>query len=360
MNAKLIFVLGCVFLYTNLNAQIDAFKPTPEELVELNRELKADTNLAKFIGWHGDVETLYHKFKQNIHIADSIWNHDQKNLSFMDIGETEKLEIIPLIDWFTANDELIGENGTSYLIRTDDATIIFDLGLNAKGNHPSPLLQNMEKFGVSIDEIDMIVLSHNHPDHIGGRKWFQDNTFSFTGHQFELNNLKVYTANEMKYPGLEPTHTPKPTKIAKGVATIGVINNPIFLNAIAEQALAINVKGKGIVIISGCGHQSLEKIMTRTNVLFQEPVYGVFGGFHFPMEENRNITWVYKYFVVDKMPWERLTEEDINYNINVLKKNGVEWVAISGHDSCDKSLGLFEKAFGDQYQEIVVGKKVTF
>lgn len=359
MRLKLIIFFIVIAFGNFAKCQIVNFTPTSAELQKMNKELQADTNLAKFISWHGEAETMYCNYKRNIHMADSIWESDQVNLKIMDIGETEKFEIIPLVDWFTSNDSLKGENGVSYLIKTDEANILFDLGVNLKANHPSPLLHNMSKLEVTMDDIDMIVVSHNHADHIGGPKWSASNTFSLTNYQMDLNKIPVYTPNKMTYPGLNPTHTPNPIKITKGVATIGVIHKPIFLNNIAEQALAINVKGKGIVIVSGCGHQSIEKIIQRTEILFEEPIYGMLGGFHYPMEESRNITWIYKYFVVDKMPWERLTDDDINNNIKLLKNKGVELIGFSGHDSCDKSLKLFESAFGQGFNKMIVGQKIS-
>ncbi|WP_171594961.1 MBL fold metallo-hydrolase [Marinifilum caeruleilacunae] len=354
-------ILSLLVLICFLNAfsQQDQYKATQAEIDRMHQELKADTMLAKFISWHGDAESMYHAYKKNLHLADSIWKADQASLSVMDIGETEKLEIIPLIDWFTASDSLQGENGLAYLIKTDDTTILFDLGLNPKTKHPSPLLHNMEKLGVSINEIDMMVISHNHPDHVGGPKWSMENTFSLSNYQMELQNMPVYVPKPMTYPGLHPQYIPKPTKIAKGVATIGIIHKPIFLNDIAEQALAVNVKGKGIVLISGCGHQSIEKIVQRTDLLFEEPLYGMLGGFHFPMEEKRNITWIYKYFVVDKMPWERLSDQDVQYNIELLKNKGVKCIGFSGHDSCDRSLKLFELAFGKGFRKMTVGQSIV-
>jgi hypothetical protein len=56
-------------------------------------------------------------------------------------------------------------------------------------------------------------------------------------------------------------------------------------------------------------------------LLFEEPIYGVLGGFHYPVDEGRNITWQYKYFVVDKLPWEKLTIDDVNKNIELLSSN---------------------------------------
>jgi len=68
----------------------------------------------------------------------------------------------------------------------------------------------------------------------------------------------------MTYPGLKPICTENPTIIGKGVATIGTIPSQLFLFGFThEQALAVNVEGKGIVLIVGCGHQTLPKILKR-------------------------------------------------------------------------------------------------
>ena len=90
--------------------------------------------------------------------SDSIWQHDQHTLTnFDNIGVTEHLEILPLIDWFTEDESLAGEAGVAYLIRTDQATILFDLGRNPQNEDPSTLMRNMDRLGVSMEEIDIIV-----------------------------------------------------------------------------------------------------------------------------------------------------------------------------------------------------------
>lgn len=332
---------------------------TPEEIKAMNAALKADTNLASMISWFGEPVELYEKYKVNLHKADSIWMHDQKNLgNITDIGYTRHFEMIPLVDWFTDSDSLTGEPGVAYLIKTDEATILFDVGLNAKKEDPSPLMRNMDKLGIRLEDIDIIVISHNHGDHVGGGQWAEKNTFSLTGHQTDLGQKKVYTPVEMTYPGLNPVFTPKPLKIANGVATTGVIHYPVFFTDIGEQALVVNVKDKGLVIISGCGHQTIERILQRTEILSNEPIYAVFGGFHYPLEEMRNITPMYKYVITGKLPWERLTREDVEYNVNLMKSTGVKMAGLSGHDSCDKSISVFRDVFQDSYRDIAVGRKI--
>ena len=353
-----ISILIAVSLFV-ASAQNKSFELTQDEMNTMNAAIKADTNLSKVLGWFGEPVDLYKKYKINLWSADSTWNHDQQTIKKLrDLGTTRRFEMIPLIDWFTSDDSFIGEAGVSYLIRTDEATILFDLGANARDEDPSPLQRNMARPGIKSDDIDIIVISHNHGDHVGGDKWEEKNTFSFTSNQPPLKQIPVYIPVEMTYPGLNPVCTPQPTKIARGVTTIGVIHNPVFFADIGEQALAVNVENRGVVIISGCGHQSIEKILQRTKVLLDEPIYGVLGGFHYPMEETRNIGWIYKYVVVGKLPWERLTIDDIQANCELLKARKIKLVGLSAHDSSDGSIEIFKQEFPDAFVDIKVGQRI--
>jgi 7,8-dihydropterin-6-yl-methyl-4-(beta-D-ribofuranosyl)aminobenzene 5'-phosphate synthase len=356
----IILCLLFAFEIVNTSAQGISTLLNQEEINSMNAALKTDSSLSGVLKSFGNPIELYKQYKINLLKADSIWNHDQRVIKKMeDIGYTKHFEMIPLIDWFTADDSLIRESGVSYLIKTDDLTILFDMGLNEKDENPSPLQKNLTRLGISFEDIDLIVISHNHCDHVGGCKWEEKNTFSPTNFQPAMKQIPIYTPAGMKYPGLKTIYAPLPIKIAKGVATIGFIHNPVFVADIGEQALAINVENKGVVIISGCGHQSIEKILQRTSTLFNVPIYGVLGGLHYPIEEGRNISWIYKYFVVGKLPWERLNAEDVARNCELLKAANVKLVGLSGHDSSDKSISIFRQNFPGSYVDINVGEKIS-
>jgi 7,8-dihydropterin-6-yl-methyl-4-(beta-D-ribofuranosyl)aminobenzene 5'-phosphate synthase len=154
-----------------------------------------------------------------------------------------------------------------------------------------------------------------------------------------------------------------PTKISAGVTTTGVIANQLFFGGLTpEQAIAVNVLGKGIVLIVGCGHQTLPKLLERAEALFDAPVYGLIGGLHYPITDSRLMIWgvkVQKYFVTGKTPWETMTLKDVRNNINLLKKINPGIVALSAHDSCDVSIEEFRKAFGVKYWDVKIGEAIT-
>ena len=147
------------------------------------------------------------------------------------LGTTKTLEILPLIDWYADGNDLKTEAGVSYLVKTDESLILFDIGANFKKEDPSPLLHNMKKLGVELDKVDIIVISHNHMDHVGGFKWSRKKSFSLTTNQGDLGTKKVYTPIPMRYPGLKPVCADNPIIISKGVATTGTIPRYLFLPA---------------------------------------------------------------------------------------------------------------------------------
>ena len=278
-------------------------------------------------------------------------------------GSTSRLEILPLIDWHTENQDLQVETGVSYLVKTDDTTILFDMGLNNNDEDPSPLLQNMEKLGVSVEDIDIIFITHNHSDHVGGGKWAEKKTFSLSGRQIQLDGKRAYTPIPMTYPGLEPTHSPDPMIIGKGIATTGTIPNSIFFYGhTVEQSLAINVEDKGIVLIVGCGHQTLPRLLERTSALFDESLYGILGGLHYPVMGGPIELFGYalhKHRGTGKPPWEQITHDELSANIELLKKLNPKVVALSPHDSSELSLKAFKDAFPDECRKINVGKTIV-
>lgn len=275
-----------------------------------------------------------------------------------DLGSTRTLDILPLVDWNVMNSSLRGEAGVSYLIRTDRSTILFDVGGNLGGSDPSPLVANMRQLGIKLADIDTIVISHGHTDHVGGPQYAMQRTFSLDSKQGDLHGKRVYVPIPMTYPGIEPVVVRAPAVIAPGVATTGPIPSQIYMGPVNEQALAIRVEGKGIVLIVGCGHQGLSRLLDRTAELFDAPLYGVVGGLHYPVPRGRFIgkdgrdtqRWA------TYGPGDGPTPEDVQRDIDLLAAKEPQWVSVSAHDSSDEMIDAFRRKFDARFHDLRVGE----
>jgi len=278
------------------------------------------------------------------------------------LGSTRRLEVLPLVDWHAAEEGLKTETGVSYLVRTDANTILLDTGLNGDDEDPSPLLQNMGRLGVSLGDVDTFFITHNHGDHVGGGKWAEKRTFSVTGRQVPLGDVKVYAPTEMTYPGLKPVYARDPQVIGEGVASTGTIANSLFFWGFTEEhSLAVNVEGKGVVLVVGCGHHTVPRLLERAEALFDEPIYGLVGGLHYPVMGGPTEVYGYaghKYAGTGKPPWEHITVEELQANIQLLRGRGLGLVALSPHDSSELSMEAFRGAFPDAYRELRVGDPI--
>ncbi len=146
--------------------------------------------------------------------------------------------------------------GLSMLLTTPEKRILFDTG-------PSPdvLEYNARALGVDLSKIDVVVLSHEHGDHTGGlRAVLRAN-----------DAVAVYGA-----PGT-PAQFPVfyPTPIARGVVILKPLEGPPW-----ETALAVNVSGYGVVLLVGCCHPGVVRMVREAEETMNAPVRLVIGGMH--------------------------------------------------------------------------------
>ena len=252
--------------------------------------------------------------------------------------------MLPLYEKLASRPDLISEHGVSYLVRTDDATILLDFGNNVANAPVAPLEQNMKTLGIDLDEVDVFVLSHHHPDHMGGLAWWQQGTFAPGSGQPDLGGRPIYAPEPLSYPGADPILAAQPQRIANGVASLGgapfVLPFPLALLMPGgkEQALAVNVVGKGVVLITGCGHPGLETLVARAQAVLDAPVVGVIGGLHY---EDADAT-------------------ALQPHIEFLQALQPELVALSPHDSGAGVRQEFQEQFGVVYWDIAVGEPIRF
>jgi 7,8-dihydropterin-6-yl-methyl-4-(beta-D-ribofuranosyl)aminobenzene 5'-phosphate synthase len=261
-----------------------------------------------------------------------------------ELGSTKSVTILPLFEKAASDSDLHSEHGVSYLIQTDQQTVLMDVGNNIQNAFPAPLDENMRKLGVSAQSVDSLVISHNHMDHVGGMKAWQSGTFSAPGGRTDLSDLPIYVPIALTYPGSLPLIADQPIKIAEGIASLGRQSfvQPFPMSIVQplgqEQSLVVNVEDKGLVVITGCGHPGVERIVARAESLFGLPVVGVVGGLHYM----------------------GMSAEQVQPHLDFIRSLEPSLVALSPHDSDPSAIELFRSAFTDIYQEIQVGREIHF
>ena len=149
--------------------------------------------------------------------------------------------------------------GFSCVIRGTEKTILFDTGGDG-----SILLTNMEKLGIDPKEIDLVVLSHIHGDHVGGLSRFLEKNpevVVYLPKSFPKgfkDGVKEYGAKIVEVQG--------PLKICEEVYSTGELGTWI-----KEQSLIIYTE-KGLIVITGCAHPGIVKIVDKAKDLVKDDV----------------------------------------------------------------------------------------
>ena len=283
-----------------------------------------------------------------------------KPMPIAQLDSVERLTILPLVEQLSAVQGAATEPGVSYLVRAGDETVLFDVGFNMKNEHPSPLLRNMRLLGVSPDDLDSIFISHLHLDHVGGSRRQADKTFALSGEPVDLQGVRAFVPTDMTHASASVRVMEAPRRLAPGVATTGPIMKAIWLmGPVLEQAMLVNVAGKGVVMIVGCGHPSLARLVERAQTVSGVDLYGVVGGLHFPVTGSRVGRGRQSIVGNGKLPWQRITRREAREAAALLASLDLKLVALSAHDSCDWTLEAFADTLGDRFRTLKVGEEVV-
>jgi 7,8-dihydropterin-6-yl-methyl-4-(beta-D-ribofuranosyl)aminobenzene 5'-phosphate synthase len=271
------------------------------------------------------------------------------------LGTVSQLRILPLVDAVAARHRLLTESGVSYLVTADELKILFDVGLNGWGRWRSPLLRNARALHVDLSTVDLIVISHPHPDHVGGVRPALRRSFAIPDLSLRLPGAQALTPVPMRHPYVRCHYAAAPVIAGPGVATTGIIPRMLFfLGRTSEQALLVNVKDRGVVIIVGCGHQGVPRLLARVESLVGTPIYGVVGGLHLPVHGLR----AQDVLGTAKWPWQRTGESDLEKAIESLQRRSPRLIALSPHDSSQWTLSRFRTIFRERYRTIRVGEEI--
>ena len=213
-------------------------------------------------------------------------------------------------------DYVIAEHGFSALVSVTKAgrkhRVMFDAGLSVGG-----LAHNLHALQISVADIEAIVMSHGHFDHVGGL-----NGLIREGGASRLPMLlhpDFWLKRRIAIPGQEPFELPVASRSAMAGAGFDLIegrppsllmNGSVLITGevdrttefergfpvhqaqrggawtpdpliMDDQALIANVRGKGLVVLTGCGHSGIVNIVRHAQKLTGETrVAAVVGGFH--------------------------------------------------------------------------------
>ncbi len=213
-------------------------------------------------------------------------------------------------------DALVAEHGFSALVTVTrggrEHRFLFDTGAS-----PDGVTENMRRLGVDPGSIEAIVCSHGHFDHTAGIDGLV-RTLGRTSLPV-LIHPHFWRRRRLQLPGRDPLELPTTSRAALTGAGFEIIEEqqPSFLFdrsvlvtgevprvtgyepgfppqqawldgawqpdplVLDDQALIFQVAGKGLVVITGCGHAGVVNIARYARRLTgDQPLYALVGGFH--------------------------------------------------------------------------------
>lgn len=201
------------------------------------------------------------------------------------------MKIVTLMENTACDETLAAEHGLSLYIETGAHTILFDAGASGA------FVDNAEKLGVDLTQVEFAVLSHGHYDHGGGLTRFLEindtapvylNPHAFEPH-YNASGKYIGLASALAESG-RLRFAEDGQKLAQGITLYSRINCPFGIRTENltvmedgqlrpedfrhEQYLLVEEGGKR-VLFSGCSHRGILNIVDwfRPDVLI--------GGFHF-------------------------------------------------------------------------------
>jgi 7,8-dihydropterin-6-yl-methyl-4-(beta-D-ribofuranosyl)aminobenzene 5'-phosphate synthase len=203
------------------------------------------------------------------------------------------------------------EHGFAAMIETSGKRILFDTGQLAAFD------ANCRALGIDLSGIDMIVLSHGHFDHVVGLNGVLDRLGP--RRTPVILHPDFWLRRRIVVPGRDPFELPVTDRVALAAVGFEVVEHPqpsVLLDGSLlvtgevprttefetgfpihqafrdggwtpdplirdDQAVVAHVRGKGLVVLTGCGHAGIVNIVRHARALTGvDAADAVIGGFH--------------------------------------------------------------------------------
>jgi 7,8-dihydropterin-6-yl-methyl-4-(beta-D-ribofuranosyl)aminobenzene 5'-phosphate synthase len=278
------------------------------------------------------------RFRNNCNRASELNEERLNRTEPIDLPELEYLDLTILVEEKT-EDGYLGDAGVSYFFRSDIGSLLFDVGF---GPERPALAQNAVKLGISLDQVDSLVISHLHPDHMGGMQASRLKRVTLPKEIGKPCGQPCFLPSKSEAEGFKCEVIDKPRLLTAGIATTGPLARSLFFFGLTEeQTLFAKIKNKGLVIFTGCGHPTIELILRMVRNLSTVNINTIGGGLHFPVTGGRGNRLGIQFQTIagtGKPVWQKITDEDLSNTISAINKAKPEKIFLSGHDSCDHSL----------------------
>ena len=238
--------------------------------------------------------------------------------------------------------------GLSALVEVAGKRILFDTG-----NDADIFAANVKAKGVDLKNLDFVVLSHRHSDHMAGlnfvlsvnpavKIYAPKEGFGIYGSSLPSSFYRKDETlpSEMRYYGGAPPEImkfgaawhgakfeliEKTTEIAPGITLIALVSDAPGTKELKELSLAVNTP-EGLVLVVGCSHPGIERIVEAAASI-NPKIHLISGGFHLVVA----------------------SDDVIAKAVAALKDTfKVESIA-PGHCTGEPTFAALKKAFGDQY-----------
>lgn len=232
------------------------------------------------------------------------------------------------------------------------------------GNNSEVFAHNVEAKGVDLTKLDFVVMSHRHGDHMGGLNYLLSVNPNVTIYA-PKENFGVFGSSlpgsfyrrndtlppEMRYFDGKPPETlyfgtpwpqgkftwvAKTTEVAPGFHLI-VLKGAWGVDLeVMEISLAIDTPD-GVVLVVGCSHPTIEKVVEAAHAAINKPIHLVIGGLHLLLAKDEEI------------------ERTASALHDIWRVN---WIA-PAHCTGEPAFQILRKTFGDRHVYAGLGTTVT-
>ena len=260
-------------------------------------------------------------------------------------GDAPKITV--LYDAFGDDPALEKDWGFAALIEVDGQRILFDTG-----NDAETFRRNVAAKGVDLADLDRVVMSHRHADHMAGLSVVLEANPDVVIHAPQ-EGFGIYGSSlpssfyrkddalpaRMRYFDGAPPETlqfgsawsgatlqpvAQTTEIAPGIWAIATVSDVPGTRELRELSLAVRTP-EGLLLVVGCSHPGLPVIVAEAAKLDPD-IHLVIGGFHYVNADDAAIAGV----------------------VEALAPYDIDFIA-PGHCTGEATFAALQRAYGDRY-----------